>query len=608
MTSFTRLRLDELANEWAEDRNTPFQISLVGVFDAAPFLRPDGTLDIPQVRGELVRRVRRTPELTRRVVWTRFGEGRPVWVDDPTFDPERHIEWTTLPEGADFVEWCADRLVRPLDKHRPLWRIEVVNGLPDNRFGLIVVVHHVMADGLTGVAIASTLLDTGPDVRVQDRALHAVAPLPDRRSLVADNVRTHARSAVEAVRRLPALPARARHGWRQMRDASADFRTRAPATSLSVPVGPRRRLAVVTAPLDELRSTGHALGVTVNDLLLAAVTQGVRELLLARSDDVTGVELRTSVPVGAREKGQPRGIVVVGLPVGEPDQLRRLAIITETTTRLKTRLRTGGGDVLDVLLLPAAAARLAVRWMRRSADRQINLFVTNVPGPASPWWLAGAPLLEAWPVAPLVANVPLAVTALSYVNTLYVSINADASVRDLPVLAEGMQRSTHDLSAAAQAGEQLPSLDDVATLRAASGVVENTIVIPRDPEEVFAYVADPQHELEWNRQLAAVEKLTDGPIGVGTRFRMRFRRGVGDSLVEYVRFVPPRYWASRSTSRRLDVRFEGEVIPTESGSRLVVRTLLLPKGMLRPLRPILHSVMRRSWEGHLVAIRGRLAG
>jgi hypothetical protein len=116
----------------------------------------------------------------------------------------------------------------------------------------------------------------------------------------------------------------------------------------------------------------------------------------------------------------------------------------------------------------------------------------------------------------------------------------------------------------------------------------------------------PEHELEWNAQLTEAEKLTTGPIDVGTRFRMRFRRGVGDSLVEYVRFAPPHSWASTSRSRRLDVRFEGEVNATDSGSLLVVRTLLLPKGPLRLLRPVLRTMMRRSWDHHLAAIRTKL--
>jgi diacylglycerol O-acyltransferase / wax synthase len=606
--SFTRLRLDELANAWAEDSNTPFQISLVGVFEPGPLRRSDGVLETQRVREELAARVRRVAALRRRVVWTRFGEGLPVWAEDPSFDPAQHITVTAVPESADFVDWCANRLVRPLDKQRPLWRIEIVDGLPSGRFALIVVVHHVVADGLTGVAIASSLLDGSPSEHVADTGSHPIPPPPDRHTLVADNVRARARSLVAIVRGLPGAPSRVRQGWRRLGDASTDLRVRAPLTSLSVPVGPERRLAVVTVAMEQLRMTGHALGVTVNDLLLAGVTSGLRDLLLGRGDDLTGVQLRASVPVGAREEGQPSGILVINLPVSEPDGLRRLAIITQMTTQLKSRLRGGGGDVMDVLQLPPAAARLAVRWMRGAAGRRINLFITNVPGPTTPLWLAGSRLLEAWPVAPLVANVPLAVTALSYTDSLYVSLNADAAVHDLRALANGIQRSVQTLSEAAQAGHHLPILDEatVSSIRMVRGVVENRIDIAAAPEHVFAFITNGEHELEWNEQLTEAEKLTTGPIGVGTRFRMRFRRGVGDSLVEYVRFAPPHSWASRSTSRRLDVRFEGEVNATDSGSRLVVRTLLLPKGPLRLLRPVLRTMMRRSWDHHLAAIRTKL--
>src|SRR3954451_18441493 len=150
-------------------------------------------------------------------------------------------------------------------------------------------------------------------------------------------------------------------------------------------------------------------------------------------------------------------MLLVGLPVGDPDPLSRLATIHESTQRLKTRLGAGGGDVLDVLRLPTPAARLAVRWMRRIAGRGINLFVTNVPGPAAPLWLAGARLLEAVPVAPLIRGVPLGIAALSYGDTVCVSVDADASIDDLDVLINGMERSLAAVFDAARSGAPLPS-------------------------------------------------------------------------------------------------------------------------------------------------------
>src|SRR4051795_5706410 len=150
-------------------------------------------------------------------------------------------------------------------------------------------------------------------------------------------------------------------------------------------------------------------------------------------------------------------MLLVGLPVGDPDPLSRLATIHESTQRLKTRLGAGGGDVLDVLRLPTPAARLAVRWMRRIAGRGINLFVTDVPGPATPLALAGAPLLDAVPIAPLVRGVPLGVAALSYADTLHICINADAAIDNLDVLTRGIERSGAVLLQAATSGARLPT-------------------------------------------------------------------------------------------------------------------------------------------------------
>jgi diacylglycerol O-acyltransferase / wax synthase len=122
------------------------------------------------------------------------------------------------------------------------------------------------------------------------------------------------------------------------------------------------------------------------------------------------------------------------------------------TTPKKRRLAAGGGDVPDVLALPTPVARAAVRWMRSAAGRRINLFVTNVPGPAQHLWLAGARLKEAVPVAPLVRGVPLGIAALSYAGTLHVSVNADAGVEDADALADAIGRALDGLVVAARPG------------------------------------------------------------------------------------------------------------------------------------------------------------
>lgn len=434
-----RLRRGDLANLWVEGPDTPSQIALLARFDATAFLDGAGRLDGQRVRDALAARARRVPELTRRIRWTRPGEGPSVWVSDPAPDPAAHIACVRLPPDADLVAWAGARAVRPLDRTRPLWRAEIVPDLPGRRFAVLLVVHHAVADGLAGVAILTALLDPAPG-GADPAPPPAVPSAPGRGALVVDNLRTRGAALAAATRRIPRVPAALRRVRAQLRDAAGDLRSVATPTSLHRPVGPGRRLAVRRAPLADLAAAGHALDATVNDLLLAAVAAGLRDLLLARGEDPGGLALRASFPVGALP-GQRAGMLLIDLPAGEPDPVRRLAAVRATTAALKSRVRRGGGQVFDVLRLPTPLARLAVRWMRRGAARRITLFVTNVPGPPHPLWLAGARLVDAAPIAPLTADVPVGVAALSYAGTLAVAVNADAAVTDVAVLADGIERS-----------------------------------------------------------------------------------------------------------------------------------------------------------------------
>jgi len=168
---------------------------------------------------------------------------------------------------------------------------------------------------------------------------------------------------------------------------------------------------------------------------MAAVTTGLRDLLTARGECREGLELHASVPVGARG-GSEGGMFIARLPVGVADEFERLRIVTRATARGKGRPDQG---VAGIVALPASLARLGVAWARRSAATHINLYVTNVPGPTSTLYFAGALLLQAVPLAPLVAGVRLSVTALSYDGRFAVSLLTDDSMPDMPVLAAGVR-------------------------------------------------------------------------------------------------------------------------------------------------------------------------
>ena len=319
MVRLNRLRMDELVNAWVGGRTTPFQMGLLAVFEAGPFAGADGSVDVDVdvVARELAKRTSRVPELRRRVLWTHLGEGRPVWVEDQDDLGEQVVTAGPAP-GPDLATWAANRTIQPLRRDRPLWRAHVVAGLPGGRFAVLLVVHHLLADGLAGMRLLASLLDADADAARSDPPPRSPNPLPSHRELLSDNLRSRRRSGPRrrAHRRSPR--AGAGRAIAQYREATSDLSRPLPRTSLPRVVGPSRRMSVAAAPLQPLRAAAHAQKATINDLLLEAVTHGLRDLLTARGECRESMFVRTIVPVALDHSRQAASLMVVDLPVGDP--------------------------------------------------------------------------------------------------------------------------------------------------------------------------------------------------------------------------------------------------------------------------------------------------
>jgi WS/DGAT/MGAT family acyltransferase len=433
----SRVPVADLCCLWAETDATPMNIALVGTFDAATLVDDDGEVSLGLIRACIAAHLDQAPMLRRVLRRTRPGQGRAVWIDAPDFSIDEHVVLAepgrAFTDEQAFLDWCAHETLRPFHRSRPLWRISIVPGLPDRRLGFLVVVHHVVADGLRGVEMIAGLLDvTAADSGSRPAPWRATPP-PTAPELIRDNL--HARAAT--VRSL--RTARLRRRLAALRGLRAEIPTRAPATVLTGEIGYGRQLVVVREALEDMRAAAHTLGCTINDLLLAAVTQGLREMLRARGHCGEAMVLRASVPVG-EANGRASGMITVTLPVGIYDPDDRLRHIVAETSRRKQSPNEG---VAGIVSMPASLARLGVLWARHTAATHINLYVTNVPGPRFPLYLAGAQLHDVVPLAPLVAGVRLSVTALSYDGTLSVALLADEAVTDFPVMAAGV-RSAFD--------------------------------------------------------------------------------------------------------------------------------------------------------------------
>jgi diacylglycerol O-acyltransferase / wax synthase len=428
-----RVPVPDLCALWAETPTAPMNIALIGVVEAEPLLAPDGTVALDRIRSFVEARLPRAPMLLRSLRPTHLSQGTPAWIDTPNFEIADHVNLAPadrpLNGENDFLSWCAHRSLLPLDRARPLWRLDIIPGLPEGRVGVLLVLHHVVADGLRGVALITSLLESTHQPRVDGGMMWRPKPAPTALDLVLDNLRRR----WDVVHRFrPLRLIRAAHTLAALSHAPGQ---RAPSTSLTGPIGDQRQLAVLRYPLAELRAAAHANGCTINDLLIAAVTTGLRELFNGRGENQDGLTLLASVPVGGRGENEG-GMFIAPLPVGVPDNAERLRIIKAATATGKRRPDHG---IAGIVALPASLARLGVAWAKRTAASHINLYITNVPGPTSALYFARARLLEAVPLAPLVAGVRLSVTAMSYDDQFAISLLADNNIADLPALAAGVR-------------------------------------------------------------------------------------------------------------------------------------------------------------------------
>jgi diacylglycerol O-acyltransferase / wax synthase len=420
------------------------QIGLAGIFEGTSWLDDNGQLRLSWLAEQIERRTFRAPVLRRRIHWTGFGQGLPVWVDDPQLDIQQHVQVATdAPTDPErFWTWAAQRSLDPLDRQRPLWRLLFAPGIEGGRVGIVFVIHHVAVDGLAGVAALTSLLDEFSDQPPPEPVWHP-SPQPTLSRLMLDNLITKARALKQLLRALPHAPTlvKAASGTTQA------VRQQAPTTSLSGAIGPARQAGVISIPLDSAKQAEMTTAASINDLVLAAVTDALRQWLADRNELIPGLALRASMPIAVRGRHANAGrMVVVPLPVADPDADHRLATIVDTTTALKTSgADVAHADITGFPLFPVSLMRIAIRWLARRGGLRVNCFVTNVRGPRFPLYLAGAELQAAVPFAPLVARVRLGVTVFSYAGALSVTLLGDGDLPEWPDLVSAMRRSLQEV-------------------------------------------------------------------------------------------------------------------------------------------------------------------
>ena len=435
-----------------EGPTSPMNIGSVGIFEG-PAPSFDSVRAFVAARLQLIHRCR------QRVLEAPRNVARPVWIDDVTFDLDHHLRVTNLPEHPLALEELVERVMtQPLRRDRSLWEMWVVTGLGDGRWAIVSKVHHCMVDGIAGSDLLAVMMDRtpavdhpAPDAWVPAREPSTIELARFSTTQAARSLRTHVCHAITTLCHI-------RTAWNRLRGIIAGakglwLQPRRRDSPLTGPIGAHRSWARTRISLDDVATVRHAVGGTVNDVVLTAITRGFRELLRARGETTGGRTVMTLVPVSSRapdEHGRLDNRVAVThvlLPVGIDDPLATYAAVRSELDAVKI---SHEADASTVLLhtgdfAPHAIAAVVARAVVR-VQQNLETIATNVPGPRFPLYLCGRRMLESYPFAPIAGRIRIGIAIWSYCGTLYLGVTGDRdSAGDLDRLVGGITRGFESL-------------------------------------------------------------------------------------------------------------------------------------------------------------------
>lgn len=465
----TRLTGLDAAFLYLETPTSHMHVGGVVVLD--PSTAPGGRLTRDDMAAFVGRRLHLAPPFRRRLAWVPFNLDHPQWIEDPDFNLDFHVRRAALPAPGgieELAEFVGDVMGRPLDKSRPLWELWVVEGLEAGRVAVVTKTHHAAIDGVSGAELAAALLQLTPDQEPDPPVAEWSPERPpgDAELLVRAGLHVAAspmawwRTGRRAVESAAALLRFNFHPQQEL--PPAPFA--APMTPLNGSIGPRRIVALGQMELLRLKEVKNRLGGTVNDVILAAVAGALRTFLRARGAPPDR-PLVAMVPISVRAETQRNALgnqvsaMLVGLPVDAAEPVARLRRVSDATAAAKEQHGALGASTIQQFAevapggVSSLAARLYTRFRAADRHRPIwNTVVSNVPGPRFPLYCAGARMEAFYPIGPIHEMVGLNVTLFSYLDEIFVGLNADPELLpDVADIRDALLEAVDELEKAAHA-------------------------------------------------------------------------------------------------------------------------------------------------------------
>ena len=388
-------------------------------------------------------RLPNAPRFACRVKEVPLGLDRPIWVEDRNFDVSNHMHRVAVPAPGgtrELADLVGDLMGHQLNRRMPLWEMWYIEGLEDGHVAVLSKTHHCMMDGASGQGLAEYMFDLEPHPTAPPPTPpppHEIERMPTDLELMARGLLptlatpfTLGRYGLQLARRglslLPFLRG----------DARAPMPTDAPPTPWNASLSPRRRLAFISVPLDDIKAVRQHFGVKINDVILAVVTSALRGYLIDQNA-LPDKPLITGVPISTRELddtevGNKIANMFVALPVQLDDPVERLKAVHQSAMSAKEMTRAVRARKIQAFAesAPPALINLAFRTMFTAQLDQLlpaaaNVLVSNVPGPPFPLYSAGARVRAIYPIGPLMMGMGLNCTVMSYIDSVDFGLQCD---------------------------------------------------------------------------------------------------------------------------------------------------------------------------------------
>lgn len=429
-----RLSGADAAFIYLETPRSHMHVAMTGIYDVSTM---PGGYDFDRIRDLMIERSRLIPPFRRRLVEVPLRLNHPIWVEDPHFDIDFHLRRVAVPAPGgrrELAEMAGQIASTPLDRSRPLWEAWIIEELKQDRIGFVCKVHHSAIDGVSGADIMTVLYDLTPE----GRDLSSDAPEIDTRVPSDIELIGHAlRSRVKRWAGAPALVGRTVQSVSQVisNRLSEDkghgaVPLTAPHTPFNGPISRHRRVSFARIPLSDAKFVKNVFGVKLNDVVLAVVSGTLRHYLELHNG-LPDESLIACCPISVRTESEHGdynnrvSAMFTDLASNIEDPVGRLMTIAQSTEGAKEEHNAIGADMLTDWTEWAAprtfglAARLYSELGLSARHRPIhNLVISNVPGPPVPLYFAGAKLVAAYPMGPIMDGAGLNATVLSYEDNI----------------------------------------------------------------------------------------------------------------------------------------------------------------------------------------------